>query len=131
MFDLRDFCGVLGIIGVLIIGVVVVMNNLGFVCVMVGVCCDFMLGVCFIDGFGDIVSNGGCVMKNVMGYDLVKLMFGSYGILGVLIEVSFKVLLIFEMIGVLLMNGLLDVDVVVVMSVVLGLFYEVIGVVYV
>lgn len=43
-----------------------------------------------------IVKNGGCVMKNVIGYDLIKLMVGLYGMLGVLFEVLLKVLLKFE-----------------------------------
>lgn len=53
---------------------------------------DFVLGCRIINGQGQILSFGGEVMKNVAGYDLSRLMAGAYGTLGVLLEVSLKVL---------------------------------------
>jgi glycolate oxidase FAD binding subunit len=53
---------------------------------------DFVLGVRILDGKGDDLTFGGQVMKNVAGYDVSRLMAGSLGTLGVLLEVSLKVL---------------------------------------
>ncbi len=53
---------------------------------------DFMLGVKLIDGTGQMLDFGGQVMKNVAGYDLSRLVAGSLGTLGVLAEVTLKVL---------------------------------------
>jgi glycolate oxidase FAD binding subunit len=53
---------------------------------------DFVLGTRVITGLGKHLRFGGEVMKNVAGYDLSRLMAGSYGCLGVLTEVSLKVL---------------------------------------
>ncbi|MCB0045390.1 MAG: FAD-binding protein [Caldilineaceae bacterium] len=52
---------------------------------------DFLIGVRFVDGQGRLVRGGGKVVKNAAGFDLPKLMTGSLGRLGVLVEVSFKV----------------------------------------
>ena len=52
---------------------------------------DFLIGVRFIDGAGQIVRGGGKVVKNSAGFDLPKLMVGSLGRLGVLGELTFKV----------------------------------------
>ena len=53
---------------------------------------DFVLGVRMLDGRGDELEFGGRVMKNVAGYDVSRLMAGSLGTLGILLEVSLKVL---------------------------------------
>src|SRR5262245_23791460 len=53
---------------------------------------DFVLGVRILDGKGDDLRFGGQVMKNVAGYDVSRLMAGSLGTLGLLLEVSLKVL---------------------------------------
>ena len=53
---------------------------------------DFVLGLHLIDGRGDVLKFGGQVMKNVAGYDVTRLMTGSLGVLGVITQVSLKVL---------------------------------------
>jgi len=53
---------------------------------------DFVLGATLLDGRGDVLAFGGRVMKNVAGYDVSRMLAGSLGTLGVLLEVSVKVL---------------------------------------
>jgi glycolate oxidase FAD binding subunit len=53
---------------------------------------DFVLGVKMLSGEGRTLTFGGQVMKNVAGYDLSRLMVGAMGTLGVLLEISLKVL---------------------------------------
>jgi glycolate oxidase FAD binding subunit len=62
----------------------------------------------FVDGSGTVIKNGGRVMKNVTGYDLVKLLAGSRGTLGVISEVSFKVQALPEAEATLIVEGFGD-----------------------
>lgn len=58
----------------------------------VGAVRDYVLGVQMINGQGELLRFGGTVMKNVAGYDVSRLLAGSWGSLGILAEVSLKVL---------------------------------------
>lgn len=53
---------------------------------------DFVLGVRMLNGLGEDLRFGGQVMKNVAGYDVSRLLAGSFGTLGLITEVSLKVL---------------------------------------
>lgn len=53
---------------------------------------DFVLGATLLNGRAEVLSFGGQVMKNVAGYDVSRLLAGSMGILGIICEVSLKVL---------------------------------------
>jgi glycolate oxidase FAD binding subunit len=52
---------------------------------------DFVIGVRLVEGTGRLVAGGGKVVKNAAGFDLPKLMVGSIGRLGVMVQLSFKV----------------------------------------
>jgi len=53
---------------------------------------DFILGAKLMDGRGDVLNFGGRVMKNVAGYDVSRVLAGSLGTLGLILEVSLKTL---------------------------------------
>ena len=58
----------------------------------VGAVRDYLLGVTLLNGRAELLTFGGQVMKNVAGYDVSRLMAGAWGTLGLLTEVSLKVL---------------------------------------
>jgi len=57
---------------------------------------DYILGVKMLDGRGEVLNFGGRVIKNVAGFDISRLMVGAMGTLGVLLEVSLRVIPRFE-----------------------------------
>ena len=60
--------------------------------VSVGGVRDYVLGAKLLNGRGELLAFGGTVMKNVAGYDVSRALAGSMGVLGVICEVSLKVL---------------------------------------
>ena len=57
---------------------------------------DFVLGVKMLDGRGEVLNFGGRVIKNVAGFDVSRVMVGSLGTLGVILEVSIRVIPVAE-----------------------------------
>ena len=88
---------------------------------------DHMLGFTAVSGRGETFKSGGRVVKNVTGYDLSKLMTGAWGTLGVLTDVTVKVLPAAETETTLAIRGLTDEDATAAMALAMGSSAEVSG----
>ncbi len=126
-FEVPDMRALTGGTGHSTIGGVVAANAAGPRRVQAGAARDACLGLRFVDGRGTVLRSGGRVMKNVTGYDLVKLLAGSRGTLGVLTEVALKVLPAPETAATLAAAGLDPGAAVAAMAAALGSPWEVTG----
>ncbi|MGK7927282.1 MAG: FAD-binding oxidoreductase [Spirulina sp.] len=69
---------------------------------------DLLLGLSFVRGDGKVAKAGGRVVKNVAGYDLMKLFSGSYGSLGIISQLTFRTYPVPEASGTILLTGETD-----------------------
>jgi glycolate oxidase FAD binding subunit len=90
-FEPPDFGALLGVEAPQTLGGVLAANLAGSRRLVGGAARDHFLGVTAVDGHGERFKAGGEVVKNVTGYDLPKLLAGSWGTLAVLIEVTIRV----------------------------------------
>lgn len=124
-FEPADYSQLLSANAVQTIGGVFATNMSGSRRLSAGAARDALLGVKFVNGKGELIKSGGKVMKNVTGLDLVKLLAGSWGTLGIMSEVTFKVLPRPEVMKTILIRGLSDADATSAMALAMGQSTEV------
>jgi glycolate oxidase FAD binding subunit len=126
-FEPMDTSALLGVSGAGTIGGMIGAGLAGPRRIRAGGARDHLLGAHAVSGFGDSFKTGGRVVKNVTGYDLCKLLAGSWGTLAVMTEVTLKVMPKPESERTLVLRGLDDLAANRAMTAALGSPYDVSG----
>jgi glycolate oxidase FAD binding subunit len=109
------------------IGGVLATNLAGPRRIKAGAARDHFLGATAVTGRGEVIKTGGRVVKNVTGYDLCKVLAGSYGTLAAMTDVTIKVLPKAETEATLLIHGLDDAQAAAAMAAAMGSPFDVSG----